>query len=99
MVREWSGDEGWGVIDSDATPGGCWLHFSMLRVAGHKTVSVGSLLEFTYEQGRQDGFDFRAEAAWPVGEQPVDDTIVVTGPSAAYSSELRIWFDDPADED
>ena len=29
-VRVWHRDEGWGVIDSPETPGGCWAHFSHL---------------------------------------------------------------------
>ncbi|MFF7232620.1 hypothetical protein [Streptomyces sioyaensis] len=34
IVREWHSDEGWGVIDSDTTPGGCWAHFgSVYHVA------------------------------------------------------------------
>jgi CspA family cold shock protein len=28
MVREWHREQGWGVIDSPDTPGGCWVHFS-----------------------------------------------------------------------
>jgi cold shock CspA family protein len=30
IVRFWHRDEGWGVIDSPDTPGGCWAHFSHL---------------------------------------------------------------------
>jgi CspA family cold shock protein len=29
-VRVWHREEGWGVIDSPDTPGGCWAHFSHL---------------------------------------------------------------------
>ncbi len=29
-VREWHPEQGWGVIDSPDTPGGCWIHFSAL---------------------------------------------------------------------
>ena len=30
-VRVWHAEEGWGVIDSAETPGGCWTHFSAVR--------------------------------------------------------------------
>ncbi|WP_203819652.1 hypothetical protein [Paractinoplanes ferrugineus] len=26
VVRSWIPSEGWGVLDSSATPGGCWAH-------------------------------------------------------------------------
>ncbi|WP_082574488.1 MULTISPECIES: cold-shock protein [unclassified Nocardioides] len=95
VIREWSSEEGWGVIDSDATPGGCWVHFSAVRVAGFRTFTAGSAVEFTYVAAPQTPFDFRAEAAWPTGEEPVDDAIVVRGPSAAYESHLSLRFDEP----
>ena len=41
VVRLWSDEEGWGVIDSPATPGGCWAHFSSVRVAGLGALSAG----------------------------------------------------------
>jgi CspA family cold shock protein len=34
VVREWNAEEGWGVVDSDETPGGCWVHFSHIEIAG-----------------------------------------------------------------
>ncbi len=95
VVREWFDEEGWGVIDSDETPGGCWAHFSSLRMPGYRTVAAGDAVEMIAEQGRQDGFDYRAEAFWPRGTEPVDE--VVAGPSAAYQSSLTIWFDVPTD--
>lgn len=33
-VRSWFGEEGWGVIDSPETPGGCWAFFSHIKVLG-----------------------------------------------------------------
>lgn len=35
-VRVWHGEEGWGVIDSADTPGGCWTHFGHVAVPGHE---------------------------------------------------------------
>jgi len=34
-VREFYPDEGWGVIDGPDVPGGCWVHFSAIAVAGY----------------------------------------------------------------
>ena len=60
VVREWHDEEGWGVFDSDDTPGGCWAHFSALSMEGYRRASPGQRVTFTCEQSEQDGFDFRA---------------------------------------
>jgi hypothetical protein len=36
VVQQWSEEEGWGVVDSAATPGGCWTHFSAVVSAGYR---------------------------------------------------------------
>lgn len=40
-VHEWHEEEGWGVLDSPETPGGCWGHFSNIRMDGYRTLSPG----------------------------------------------------------
>ena len=40
VVREWHSDEGWGVIDSDQTPGGCWAHFSDVEMDGYRRTAL-----------------------------------------------------------
>ena len=60
VVREWHDADGWGVLDSDETPGGCWAHVSYLRMDGHARALPGQRVTFTYEPGPQDGFDYRA---------------------------------------
>ena len=32
-VRTWHEEEGWGVLDCDETPGGCWFHVSAIESA------------------------------------------------------------------
>jgi CspA family cold shock protein len=59
-VREWHQDQGWGVVDSDETPGGCWVHFSALRMAGDHQARTGQLVSFTYQPVAQDGFAYQA---------------------------------------
>lgn len=65
-VREWHGNEGWGVVDSEATPGGCWTFFTGVD-AGHFLLSPGQQVEFEWELAEQDGFQYRALRAWPAG--------------------------------
>lgn len=73
VVREWHEHLGWGVLDSNETPGGCWTHFSSVRtpvvcrddrreVAAIKVLAPGQLVELDWEAARQDGFEFRAIA-------------------------------------
>lgn len=92
-VRLWHDEDGWGVIDSEQTPGGCWAHFADVAVAGHRTLSPGQQVEFGWESADQDGFAFRATRVWPAGTQPVDD-MPAKAPDGAYSSSLRITLDE-----
>ncbi|WP_329526265.1 cold-shock protein [Streptomyces sp. NBC_01462] len=59
-VRVWHEEEGWGVIDSEETPGGCWVHFSAIEMSGFHFLSVGDHVTLEWEAGEQDGFQFRA---------------------------------------
>ncbi|MER5699876.1 cold shock domain-containing protein [Streptomyces mirabilis] len=47
-VREWNGEEGWGVLDIQAT--------------GFRTLSPGQQVDLTWEAPgfKQDGYDYRA---------------------------------------
>ena len=64
-VREWSADEGFGVIDSADAPGGCWAHFSSIAMDGYRSLTAGQRVSFTFERADQDGFDYRAITVWP----------------------------------
>ena len=61
-VRQWRADEGWGVIDSEATPGGCWCHFSAIQADGYRELRDGETVDFSFENVEQDGWPFRAIA-------------------------------------
>lgn len=65
VVRSWSDDDGWGVIDSLETPGGCWTHFSSVDMPGYRTLSPGQGVTLDWEPAVQDGFAFRAVRARP----------------------------------
>jgi CspA family cold shock protein len=93
-VQVWHDEEGWGVLDSAATPGGCWAHFSCVAVAGHRSLAAGEAVRFDAEPADQDGFAFRALAVWPADAAPVGREADVTGPSSAYESRLTLSFDE-----
>ena len=97
VVRNWDAEEGWGVIDSPDTPGGCWAHYSSLVGFGH--LQAGQEVTLDYELAQQDGYDFRATRVQPTSGEPDWPTIVVTGPSEAYRSTLTITFDSPHESD
>jgi cold shock protein len=72
-VRVWHEDDGWGVIDSEETPGGCWAHFSSALVAGYRMLGTGQQVRFTFEVAAQDGYTFRAVEVWPADQTPIRD--------------------------
>lgn len=92
VVREWDQGEGWGVIDSEATPGGCWTHYSIVAVAGYKVLRVGAEVRFTFEAPGQDGFSFRTNEAWPADQEPVREDQEDAGTPGA-SSVLNLTID------
>lgn len=71
VVRFWRDHEGWGVVDSASTPGGCWAGFSAVAMAGYRKLDAGQRVELEYERGDQDGYSFRATRVWPAGTEPV----------------------------
>jgi CspA family cold shock protein len=91
VVRVWHDDEGWGVLDSPVTPGGCWAHFSHVLVPGYRRLAAGQLVTFGFEAAQQDGYSFRATEAWPAGSEPLR-LEPETGPSDAYRSTLTITW-------
>ena len=60
VVRIWHDELGWGVIDSPATPGGCWCHFSAIEAPGFRTLREGQAVRLFWEEADQDGYQFRA---------------------------------------
>jgi CspA family cold shock protein len=93
VVRIWHPDKGWGVLDSEATPGGCWAHFSSIRMSGYKQLREGQPVTFDFGAPGQDGYDFRAVDVWPSGGALEDESEEDEGPSEAYGSSLTITWD------
>ena len=67
VVRFWLDEEGWGVLDSSATPGGCWAHFSAVESDGYRRLAAGESVDLEWERPGfdQDGYDYRALRVWP----------------------------------
>jgi CspA family cold shock protein len=62
-VREWDDEEGWGVLDSPKTPGGCFAHYSDIEgPKSFRNLVAGQRVELEWEAPgfKQDGYDFRA---------------------------------------
>ncbi|MFE3445994.1 three-Cys-motif partner protein TcmP [Nocardia sp. NPDC059180] len=70
-VREWRVEEGWGVIDSASTPGGCWAFFTSVK-SDKRHLVTGERVSFEWEPADQDGYRFRAVGVWPSRSEPVD---------------------------
>lgn len=66
-VREWRDEEGWGVLDSPETPGGCFGHYADIQSPGFRTLSPGRQVELEWEAPgfQQDGYDYRAVSIVP----------------------------------
>lgn len=60
VVREWHPEEGWGVVDSPQTPGGCWVHFSHIQATRYRELAPGTTVALEFEPADQDGFAYRA---------------------------------------
>lgn len=84
-VVSWDAEEGWGVLTSPSVPGEVWAHFS--AVAG--SPNEGEAVLFTYEEARQDGYDYRAVSVRRPGRTDAPGT----GKAGVYSSRLEITFD------
>lgn len=66
-VREWRDEEGWGVLDSPETPGGCFGHYSDIQKPGFRTLTPGQRVDLSWEAPgfKQDGYDYRALSIVP----------------------------------
>ena len=93
IVREWNSVEGWGVIDSQSTPGGCWVHHSHLDMEGFRELHAGQAVELTFDDRGQDGCPFRAIRVIVPGV-PTSPTFGASVRSDAYRSHVVIRFDE-----
>jgi len=93
VVREWHPAEGWGVIESPHTPGGCWTHHSHLDMEGFRELHAGQEVALWFDDRGQDGYRFRATRVVVPGVPPSPSW--GTGVrSDAYRSRVVLRFDD-----
>ncbi len=99
-VRVWRRDQGWGVLDSEQTPGGCWAHFSVVRMPGFKELRVEQEVEFEWVHANQDGYRYRAVSVSPTdeGETP-DGPAAQTDTIETAASRSRLLIDAATDQD
>jgi CspA family cold shock protein len=66
VVQSFDAEEGWGVISAPEVPGGCFVHFSDIHMAGYRCPAAGERVKFTFEKppGLQDGYAYRALEVW-----------------------------------
>jgi len=73
-VREFSNDNGWGILDApgDVAPGGIWFWFSALDMDGYKTISAGANVEADVVGPgmNQDGYSYVAKRIRLVPDEP-----------------------------
>ncbi|SDT57067.1 phosphotransferase [Actinoplanes derwentensis] len=93
VVRFWHPDEGWGVIDADETPGGCWAFFGAAAMPGYVSFAAGDVVALEWAAPGQDGWPYRAVRFWPYGAEPVERRSFPGG--AGYHSTLTLTFDGP----
>ncbi|MEU6241697.1 cold shock domain-containing protein [Streptomyces sp. NPDC047024] len=65
-VLEWHGEEGWGVLASEALPDRVWAHYSAIQAEGYRELTAGQSVTFSVEQAEQDEYGWRAVSVWPV---------------------------------
>jgi cold shock protein len=93
-VRQWSDEEGWGVLDSPETPGGCWVSFTALEMTGYRSLRNTEWVELDWQVSRADSFSFTATRVRPLTHS-LDLPISADAIDGAYRSELHVEYDDP----
>lgn len=91
-VRVWHDEEGWGVLDSPETPGGCWVHFSHIEGDGYRSLRDVDTVELEYEEVPQDGCPFTAARVRVPGRPAAAPS--ASGISGAYTSSLTLALGD-----
>ena len=66
VVRDWNEEEGFGVLDSDETPGGCGAIFAVIQAEGYRSLRPGQSVRFTFIHARQDDSPFQAVKVYPL---------------------------------
>jgi CspA family cold shock protein len=94
VVEHYHEDLGWGVIEADGHPGGCWVHFSAIVGPPPHSLRAGEPVGLISESADQDGFAYRAVKVWRAGApEPDDHRLTAAADATAYSSFVTIQWD------
>ncbi|MFB4196350.1 cold-shock protein [Streptomyces carpaticus] len=97
-VSAWHREEGWGVIESDDTPGGTFTHFSVIDEPAHQfhDLNVGEQVSFEWEAAAQDNFNFRASRVKRMTSPSSshENRHVKARGEVGYQSSLEVNWDD-----
>lgn len=91
-VRIWHDEEGWGVFESDETPGGCWAHYSHILTPGYRSFQPGQEVIFECEAAVQDGYSFRAIRAWVMDGEREWPGRTIRKPCKLRADNLEPWL-------
>lgn len=70
IFRFWLDDDGWGIIDSPDTPGGCFAHFSTVDMTGYVALPAGQYVQFGAEPMEIEGVHWSATSVTPIDPRP-----------------------------
>lgn len=70
QVRVWHDEEGWGVLDSAETPGGCFVSWAHIDHDGYRTLRDVTEVLLDWEAAPQDGYPYCAVRVRIPGRQP-----------------------------
>jgi CspA family cold shock protein len=61
-VKQWSDEDGWGVLTSPEVPGEVFAHFMHIEAEGYRSLDDGEHVQFDWEYypAGQDGYYYRA---------------------------------------
>lgn len=99
VVARWSKDEGWGVLEAEELPGGCWVHFSVIDAEGWRGLTTGSLVAVWWSRFRQDGYPFRANRVLPAAGvgcgAPIADADMIAALQGLRTADVEVVRVDP----
>jgi cold shock protein len=69
-VKFFKPEKGWGGIECPDAPGDVWVHQSVIEMRGFRVLTEGQEVEFRYEAGHQDSWNYRATWVRPSTRGP-----------------------------
>lgn len=87
-------DEGWGVLEAEELPGGCWAHVSAIDAEDCRGLEPGAAVALWWSRVQQGSHPFRADrvlpAAGPGYAAPISDADVVSALRALRTPDVEV---------